>query len=170
MKPELIIAGSALVVSVLSLGFTIWAQWAQRKHMRLLVRPVAAIPVADFESRVAVWLANKGLGPMRITALTVKDERGEVHSDILSHMPDLPRDVYWTNFHGNVDGALLEAGKRLELLILEGDVKSASFRTARNAVRSRLSELTVRVEYQDLYERKMLPEEKTLSWFGRDKT
>jgi hypothetical protein len=167
MKPELIIAGSALVVSVLSLGFTVWAQGAQRKHMRLLVRPVAAIPVADFENRVAVWLANKGLGPMRITALTVKDARGEVHSEILSHMPELPPGVYWTNFHGNVDGALLEAGKSLDLLILEGDAQSASFRTARDAVRRRLSELTVRVEYQDLYERKMLPEEKALSWFGR---
>src|ERR1044072_4097750 len=110
MKPELIIAGSAVAVSVLSLGFTIWAQWAQRKHMRLLVRPIAAVPVADFESRIAVWLANKGLGPMRITALTVKDDRGKVHSEILSHMPALPPGVYWTNFHDNVDGALLEAG------------------------------------------------------------
>jgi hypothetical protein len=167
MKPELIIAGCALVVSVLSLGFTAWAQWAQRKHMRLLVRPVAVIPVADFENHLAVWLANKGLGPMRIKTLTVTDAAGHIHPDLLSHMPELPSNVYWTNFHGSADGEVLEAGKRLDLLVLDGDPENFSFRTARDAVRQRLSKLTVRVEYEDLYERKMPPEERALSWFRR---
>src|SRR6185369_3895956 len=167
MKPELIIAVCALVVSVISLGFTLWAQFAQRKHMRLSVRPVAAIPVADFEDRVAVWFANKGLGPMRIRILTVRDAAATVHSDLLSHMPSLPPEVEWTNFHGRVDGAFLQAGKRLDLLLLEGDPGNHAFSDARNSIRKALSNLTVHVEYEDFYGTVMAPEEKTLSWFGR---
>ncbi len=167
MKPELIIAGCALVVSVVSLAFALWAQFAQRKHMRLSVRPVAAIPVADFENRLAVWLTNKGLGPMRIKSLTVINGAGRIRSDLISYMPDLPAGVEWTNFHGNADGAFLEAGKRVELLVLEGDPNNRAFREARDAIRNVLTRLTVRVEYEDFYGKLMAPEERTLSWFGR---
>ena len=34
--------------------------------MKLSVQPVAAVPVADFQNHVGVFLQNKGLGPMRI--------------------------------------------------------------------------------------------------------
>jgi hypothetical protein len=167
MRDESIIAACALVVPIVAVGMTVWAELAQREHMRLSGRPVAALPVADFEHRLAVWLANKGLGPMRSRALTVRDAAGTVHPDVLSHMPELPRGVYWTNFHGSADGALLEAGKRLDLLVLEGDLSSPSFRGARDSIRRSLSDLTVHVEYEDLYERAMRPEERTLSSFGR---
>lgn len=167
MKPELIIAGCALVVSVISLGFTLWAQFAQRKHMRLSVRPVAAISVADFENRVAVWLVNKGLGPMRIRILTVRDAAGTVHSDLLSHMPSLSSGVVWTNFYGRADGAFLQAGKRLDLLLLEGDPDDRAFSVARDSIRKALSNLTVHVEYEDFYGKVMSSEKRTLSWFGR---
>jgi hypothetical protein len=167
MSTDSIVGVSALVVSVVALSMAVWSELAQRKHMRLSVQPVAAIPVADFENRLAVWLANKGLGPMRIKALTVRDLAGTVYPDVLSHMPTLGPDVHWTNFHGSADGALVEAGKRLDLLVLEGDPGSSSFREARDSVRRVLSGLTVRVEYQDLYKRDMHPEERLLSWFGR---
>jgi len=63
------IAICALIVSVVTVAISAWSGLVNRKHMRLSVRPVAAIPVADFENRLGVWLSNKGLGPLRIKAL-----------------------------------------------------------------------------------------------------
>ena len=167
MSNESIIAIAALVVSVVAVAVSVWSGLAERRHMRLSVRPVAAIPVADFENRLAVWLTNKGLGPMRIKKLTVTDTAGTTHPDLLSYMPDLPVGIDWTNFHGNADGAFLEAGKRLELLLLEGDDNNRAFREARDSIRSVLATLTVHVEYEDFYGQLMTPEERSLSWFGR---
>jgi hypothetical protein len=167
MSNESIIAIAALVVSVVTVAVSVWSGLAERKHMRLSIRPVAAIPVADFENRLAVWLTNKGLGPLRIKALTVTNAAGTIHPDLLSHMPDLPAGVNWTNFHGNADGVFLEAGKSLELLFLEGDPDRRVFREARDSIRRVLATLTIHVEYQDFYGKSMSPEERTLSWFGR---
>lgn len=167
MTGETYIAIGALVVSVVAVAISVWSGIAERNHMRLSVRPVAAIPVADFENRIGVWLSNKGLGPMRVKTLTVTDSQGNIQSDLLSFMPELPAPVEWTNFHSNADGAFIEPGKRLDLLLLEGDTDSRSFRQARDNVRKALATLTVRVEYQDLYGASMVPEERTLSWFGR---
>jgi len=161
------IAICALIVSVVTVAISAWSGLVNRKHMRLSVRPVAAIPVADFENRLGVWLSNKGLGPLRIKALTIRDAAGRVHSDLLSFMPQLPNGVDWANFHGNADGGFIEAGKRLELLLLEGDAEDLIFGYARDSVRTALAKLTIRVEYEDLYGKLMPPEERSLSWFGR---
>ena len=42
--------------------------------MKLSVLPIAAIPVSDYEGRVAVYLANKGLGPMRVTRFIARND------------------------------------------------------------------------------------------------
>lgn len=162
-----VVAICALILSIITVALNVWGQWTQRTHMRLSVRPIASIPVADFESRVAVWLANKGLGPMRVIKLTVVDADGTVHEDLLSHMPKLPRGIHWTNFQSQTDGAMVEAGKRLDLLVLEGDQNSPIFGEARDSVRRALDGLTVHLEYEDLYEKAMPPLTKSLTWFGR---
>lgn len=165
MSVEICIAIGALVVSVVTVAVSVWSGFAERKHMRLSVRPVAAIPVANFENRLGVWLANKGLGPMRIKTVTITNATGRTHPDLLSHMPPLPTGVYWTNFHGNANGAYVEPGKHLELLLLEGDYNNRVFREARDSIRLALATLTVHVQYEDLYGEKMVSVERTLSWF-----
>jgi hypothetical protein len=166
MTIEMYVAIGALVVSVVTVVVSVWSGLAERNHMRLSVRPVATIPVANFENRIGVWLANKGLGPMRINAVRITDAAGHTHPDVLSHMPALPTGLSWTNYHGKADGAFIEAGKRLELLLLEGDDTKSTFRTARDSARPVLAGLTVHVEYEDLYGNKMAPVERTLSWFA----
>src|SRR2546422_55178 len=90
MTNDTYIALGALVVSLVAVSVSVWSGLADRKHMKLSVRPVAAIPVADFENRLAVWVSNKGLGPMRIKKLTVADPYETVHSD-LNCRPTTPR-------------------------------------------------------------------------------
>lgn len=135
--------------------------------MQLSVQPVAAVPVADFEDRVGVFLQNKGLGPMRILSLRVTNDAGKSHDDIVSHMPALQPGVLWSNFYDSVDGSTLEAGSRFNLLVLEGRPDDTAYRASRDNVRKALAKLVVIVEYEDLYRRRMEPHEKELSWFGR---
>ncbi len=135
--------------------------------MRLSVRPIATVPVADFESRIGVFLKNKGLGPMRILSLRVEDNAGVTHDDVVSHMPALQPGILWSNFYDSVDGSALEAGKRFDLLVLEGKPDDPAYRESRDRVRLCLSQLVIKVEYEDLYGHRMELHEEKLSWFGR---
>jgi len=167
MNSTTVIALCALVVSVVSTGLAVWTAFVQRKHMRLSVRPIASVPVADFENRVGVFLQNKGIGPMRVRSLRVANAEGVEHDDLVTHMPPLAPGILWSNFYDSVDGSALEAGKRFLLLLLEGDPQDPEYRQSRDVVRRRLSSLVVRVEYEDLYGQPMEPLEQKLSWFGR---
>jgi len=135
--------------------------------MRLSVRPIAVLHIADFENNVAVFLRNKGLGPMRILSLRATNDNSIAHDRIIAHMPTLPDRIRWSDFYGNIDGSVLEPGTEFGLLVLEGSPGDSAYREYRDAVRRRLSELTVRVEYENLYRQRMEPEELRLSWFGR---
>ena len=169
MDANSITAMCALVVSVLATCLAVWSAVTQRKHMKLSVKPIAAVPVGDFEQEIGVYLSNKGLGPMLVKKLEVTDKKGNAHSDLISHMPELNEDTTWSSFHGSVDGSFLEQGKKFELLLLEGNPNSASFQKSRDLVRTHLKDLVIRVEYEDLYGQTMETVERELSWFGREK-
>jgi len=168
MSADTITAICALFVSVIATALALWSAWEQRKYMRLSVRPIAAIVKSDFENRIAVYLENKGLGPMLIRTFRVKDKYGTIHDRILSHMPVLKNGITWSNFHGSVDRATLQSGKKIELLLLEGDKNNTAFQEARDVVRKSLKNLTVSVEYEDIYGVSMKPREDNLVWFGRN--
>ncbi len=57
MDERIIVVICALVISVFSVGFTVWTAFLQRKHMRLSVRPIASIPGAMPES--GVWSESR---------------------------------------------------------------------------------------------------------------
>ena len=167
MDTSTFIALCALAVSVISTFLATWTAVTQRRHMRLSVRPIAAVTLADFEDRIGVFLQNKGIGPMRVVSLRASGEDGVTLADVISHMPPLRQGILWSGFRGGTDGAALEAGKRLELLLLEGDPGNAAFTASRDLTRRSLARLTIRVEYEDLYGQAMDPYERELSWFGR---
>jgi hypothetical protein len=167
MEANTITAIRALVVSTAATTMAAWSASQQRRHTRLSVQPIAAIPIADFEGRVGVFLANNGLGPMRIKKILVIGDRGIIHNNIVSHMPPLPNRVLWTNFYDTADGIAIPHGKRIELLLLEGNCQDDVYREAQQNTRKSLANLTVRVEYYDLYGQEMDPVEEHLSFFGR---
>ena len=167
MGADTITAICALVVSVCATILAVWSARTQRRHMRLSVQPIAAIPIADFEDKVRVSLANRGLGPMRVTRFTAHSKDGVSEVSLVKHMPQLEPGVSWRTFYGGINGYVIEARRSLELLVLEGDPENEPFRKSRDGVRKALSTLTVHVEYEDLYGNPMDPEEKRLSWFGR---
>ncbi len=168
MDASTIVAVCALIISVFSVGLAVWTAFLQRRHMRLSVKPIVAIPVADFEHRVGVFLKNCGLGPMRVLTFRVIDASGNITEDVVSQMPNLGKGILWSNFHDSVDGAVIEPGKRLEMLLLEGDMNSSAFVASRDQIRKKLSGLNILVEYEDLYGTKMDPHtDNSLTFFGR---
>jgi hypothetical protein len=75
--------------------------------------------------------------------------------------------VYWSTFYENLDGLCIPPGEEVVLLQLQGDENNKHFREARDSTRRALSSLNVTVKYKDIYNRKMSPKTRDLSWFGR---
>ncbi|MEE8059226.1 MAG: hypothetical protein V3T17_15525 [Pseudomonadales bacterium] len=150
MEANTITAICALVASIFATSLSVWFAFKQQKHMKLSVKPIACFPARDYEHKIAVYLSNKGLGPMLVDELRVTDKNGNTEKDLISHMPNLNERFYWANFHGSCDGAVIEHGKSFELLALEGNSKDKSFRESRDLIRTQLKDLTIMVEYRDI--------------------
>lgn len=138
----------------------------QRKHNLMSLRPFAEVTVGDWEETLRVTLRNNGSGPLSLTRL-VAGNGAEVRSRLLDWMPDLPDDIYWSNFAGNIDGRSLSPDRAIVLLELQGDATDDAFTAFRDKVRSSLRILTVNVEYMDVYGSCLKPYRKSLEWFGR---
>ena len=158
-------ASFALLVSVISVGISIFAVKTERRHNELSVRPLAEITVGDYEQSLRVKLRNHGIGPMIATAMIVSD--GETTKDtIVDWMPKLPGGRKWTNFAGASDRTLSPGGEIVLLELTEKDGEEG-FAACRELVRKALARLTVTVEYTNIYNTVMPPRQKKLEWFGR---
>ena len=70
-------------------------------------------------------------------------------------MPSPPSGTYWRTFKGNIDGSCLPSDKEFVLIQLQGNPIELGFAHFRDEVRRALSRLTVKIEYTDIYNRKM---------------
>ena len=138
----------------------------QRKHDALSLRPLPEVTVADYETQLRVTLRNNGSGPLLLTRLVTGNGK-EVRDQVLAWMPDLPDDMSWANFAGNVDGRSIAPDRSIVLLDLVGEAGDSTFAAIRDDVRAALRELTVNVEYTDVYNNVLPPHRKALAWFGR---
>jgi hypothetical protein len=160
------VAVCALFVSFLSIILTVWTLWLQRKHNFLSLTPIASIPINDYEDNIAVKVKNTGVGPLVVETFRATDGK-EDKDDIISWMPALPTNLCWSTFCDNLDGMCISPGEEAVLLRLQGDANNKTFREARDNIRRALSKLSVTVKYKDVYNRKMTPKTRDLSWFGR---
>ncbi|HKV94621.1 MAG TPA: hypothetical protein VJW20_18900 [Candidatus Angelobacter sp.] len=153
-------------VAVLSLVFTASALYIQRAHFRRSVRPIASIPVADYEDRVGVMLKNKGIGPLHVLQFQATDGK-KTENNLISWMPKLPAGISWETFYEDLDGLWIQPGEKVIVLQLAGDVDSPSFSQGRDLCRKALAKLTISIEYEDIYEKRMPTSKRDLAWFGR---
>lgn len=146
------------VGAILAFIVALFALWAQRKHNRLSVRPLAAIICNDLEGKIIVTLVNNGTGPLIVSTLRIARD-GKVLSDALyRQLPD------WMTFRwyvGNIDGRSIAVGKSIDLLVY--DHLSDAFR---DQVRSTLADLVVQVHYTDIYNNEQPFYQRSLKWLG----
>ncbi len=157
----------ALFVSCISVWISISSARTQRRHNELSVRPLAEVTVADYENSLRVKLRNNGSGPMIVLTVTVSDG-SNAHSSLIEWMPALPLGRPWNTFTHALHHRTLQAGAEIILLELTEHKGEKNFSVCRDRVRAALAPLTVNVEYTDIYDTRMRPCQKPLSWFGRN--
>lgn len=161
-----ILAGAAVVISVVSLFVAHATLRHHRRHNVLSVKPIPAVTVADHEKSVRIKIRNHGSGPLIVKDLHVTDGSGTKES-LIDWMPDLPDQLLWTDFAGPIKNRSVLPGSEIVLLEFTGDSTDRAFTKARDRVRSVLSRLTVVIQYTDIYDSRFDPHAHDLSWFGR---
>lgn len=162
-KSELIVSFCAMVTSIISLFIAYKAQVNQQKHNQLSVKPLAEFLIGDYEDVIFLKIKNQGTGPLIIKEfLTQKDNNH--HHQLLDAISHIKRDLVWDRFTGNVDGRIIAVDKEITLI-------QASFETGKNFIRqqlrSELSNLELKLTYNDIYEIEQPKITKKLDWFSR---
>jgi hypothetical protein len=153
-------------MSILSLLFTASTLYIQRAHYRRSVRPIASFPVADYENKIGVLFKNKGIGPLHVLQFRATDGKTQ-QNNLISLMPELPHTITWETFYHDLDGLWVQAGETVIILQLTGDPDDPLFVESRTLCRKALAKLTVTVQHEDIYEKRMPTVERDLAWFGR---
>jgi hypothetical protein len=157
----------AALTALIALVVSVWALWIQRSHNKVSVRPIPEITVADFEDSLWVKLSNNGVGPLIVKSVHVRSGQEE-RGSIIEWMPTLPNSRHWTNFAVVKTGRTLRAEGVLPLLELIQESGEVGFGHCRDMVRAALCQLTVVVEFTDVYGSKFPACTKSLEWFGRN--
>ena len=103
---------------------------------------------------------------MILKAITVSDGHS-TRPSIIDWMPSLPMERPWNNYSKNFHNRTVAAGSELTLLELTEAEGELDFAACRDSVRMALGQLTVNVEYTDIYGATMRPVRKELSWFSQ---
>jgi len=169
MKPEVIIALCAVVISVVSLGSSIYFGWCTRDHNRRSVKPLPYVAPTDFEDRLAVRLWNYGSGPMILRKVITRNERNKFSGHLIDLVPSPPGGLCFNNFVKVHPGRAVLPGKSIDLVEIIIDEKSMVAVGYRDQLRNVLGHLVVDVEYTDIYESQFSTYERDLTWFHRKK-
>ncbi len=148
----------AVLVSVVSIIFTVYYSQKQNEHNRNSVRPISAIKVKDYENLISVSVDNVGAGPLLITNLRVQKAQ-LTEKDLISLMPNI--DQNWSTFSSAIDGWTIPAGGKVTLLELQPKNDSVKAQ-----IRKELSNCTVYLDYTDIYSTKF-HDKRALDFFGR---
>lgn len=148
----------AVVISIISIIFTTVFSILQIKHNKNSVRPISSIQVSDYEDLLSVKISNVGTGPLTITKLRAFNDNIEVPA-LIELMPDIEQN--WSTFIGSADGWTLPVGGKI--ILIEIEPKNDRIK---DSIRCSLSEITISLEYTDIYKTKFYDERK-LDFFGR---
>lgn len=138
-------------------------QWTLQE----LARPLGQIICGDYEDLIQVKLKNCGLGPLIITNIIVRHTNGTISDNLVQQMPTLPHNFSWTDFV--VDGRQFAVAKDTEINIIkiENDANDPVFTAYKTQLRQTLRNLTIEVQYNDIYNRPMTSVTRNLELFGR---
>lgn len=148
----------AVLISIISMVFTIIFSILQIKHNKNSVRPISSIQVGDYENLLSVNISNVGTGPLTITKLRASNDNVEVPA-LIELMPDIEQD--WSTFIESADGWTLPVGGKITLIEIEPENDMI-----KNSIRCSLSNTTISLEYADIYSTTFYDKRK-LDFFGR---
>lgn len=169
MKPEVVIAIFALFFSIVSIGISGYFSWCIRDHNRRSVKPFPFIAVLDREDTVRVRILNNGSGPLILQKVIARHRKdNKLHGHLIDLVPSLPNNLYFTNFTKIPSERALLPGKKIDLIDLNIDLGNPEAVRYRDRLRDRLGNLTVVVQYTDIYDSPFHICTRHLDWFHRN--
>jgi len=156
-----------VVIGFVALVFTAMSLQIQRKHNRLSVKPIAIISIGDYENELAVYLQNRGTGPLIIKNLFFTDQSGRKEKALIDFFGSDFMDVLWSTFIADIDGWAILPGETKTLIKLNGDPSDENFAVVREKVRKVLATIQVELHYQDIYGNDMPEKIRRLDFFAR---
>lgn len=150
----------ALIVSIVSIFCSVKYSKLQIEHNINSVRPISSIIINDYEKKIAVIINNDGTGPLIIKKFIAVNSNQKKYS-LIELMPHINQP--WTTFVETLEGRSISVGNKINLIEINPltiDVKSK--------VRDALSDITIYLEYEDIYGN-LFKDERKLDFFGRHK-
>lgn len=165
---EAIVSVSALVVASLSSFVSFLTFKQQRTHDMKSVVPIIQVGQWDYENMIQVDMRNSGLGPALIKNIAVVDNSGECRASLFAWLPkNLPSEMnyaeYWTAYQNFV----VQPSQIIYLIKIPVDTELPRQVDERERLRAILRQLTVRIEYEDLYHNRISPKVMQLYHFAR---
>lgn len=170
MTAETAIALCAFGTSLLALGFSIYFGWCTRDHNRRSVKPIPYVAPNDYENELSVRLWNYGSGPMVLNKVVSRHALKKLSGHLIDLVPTRPDHLYFDAFVKLHPGRTLLAGERLELLKICIDEEAPKELTYRDELREFLGNVSVDVQYTDIYESSFPTYTRDLDWFHRDRS
>jgi len=156
-----------IVLTYLSISISRIEERRNQWTLQELARPFGQIICGDYEDLIQVKLKNCGLGPLIITNIIVTHSNGTISNNLVKQMPALPQNFSWTDFV--VDGRQFAVARDTEINIIkiENDTDDPVFSNYKTQLRQTLRNLTIEVQYNDIYGRPMTSVIRNLELFGR---
>ena len=146
----------ALTTAIASAIISFYTFKLQRTHNIKSVKPIIHIGQWDYENCIIITLKNVGYGIGLVKKLSVYNTKNEVKNSIYDWLPKtLPGKMnykeYWTPYTGFV----IQGGETIKLIEIPVDTEKNKQLREREKLRKTLGQLSVEVEYEDIYENKM---------------
>lgn len=134
----------------------------QRSHDYKSVLPIPQVIFGDYINQLYVKLENAGVGPIILLEVLVRDiENKSTKRSIIDLMPPTLSHIVWSNFVGKIEGRAVPAQASLTLISFEGEADDF------DRVRAALGNLTITVNFTDVYGNTFPSYSRDFDWFNR---
>lgn len=161
-----VVAISAMIVSVVSLAASIYFGWCTRDHNRRSVKPLPHLVLINNDDRICVRLYNNGLGPLVLRKVTARNKQ-KLSGHLIEIVPKSPPNLYFRHLVKVRPGRAVLPEIRLDLLDFELDVEDSAAEGYRDALRDALGDISIDVDYTDIYESRFARYTEHLTRFRR---
>lgn len=132
---------------------------------KLKHRAILHIGYWDAQQKMNIFIQNKGNGPLIIKKYEfINIINNQIHNKIFDILPKLTKEDRYTNYTGNLTEIVLTPGEIHQLFSFENSKNPEN----RKNIRKILKDYKISIEYNDVYNEKMPPAKRDLSWFGRN--
>ncbi len=157
----------SLIIAILSTIITIVTIIQTRIHNRKSLKPIISVITYDYINCLKIELVNEGVGPAIIKKIVVEKNEHEKKDNLYSWMPKLPYGIHYKNYLTRESDLAMLSGKNIEMLFIQLDPEIEIQRNYREKMRGTLRQLTIKIEYTDVYNSDFPTYSKKLDLYAR---